>query len=140
MNYHDFFFYSIPLGTQVVNLSLLSQAVITRLVVLSGYLPLAGLIPVMHGVINVTQEARERKFNIFARAFLNCLIWLEVKNGILCVLVNNLALTGRYAQIVIVSSVSPDSQAKRCCQNDETQVLNTLQYGTSKGVDKICSL
>ena len=51
MNYHDFFFYSIPLGTQVVNLSLLSQAVITRLVVLSGYLPLAGLIPVMHGVI-----------------------------------------------------------------------------------------
>ena len=51
MNYHDFFFYSILLGTQVVNLSLLSQAVITRLVVLSGYLPLAGLIPVMHGVI-----------------------------------------------------------------------------------------
>ena len=51
MNYHDFFFYSTPLGTQVVNLSLLSQAVITRLVVLSGYLPFAGLIPVMHGVI-----------------------------------------------------------------------------------------
>ena len=45
--YHDFHFYSILLGTQVVNLSLLSQAVITRLVVLSGYLPLAGLIPVM---------------------------------------------------------------------------------------------
>ena len=79
MNFHDFFFYSIPLGTQVVNLSLLSQAVITRLVVLSGYLPLAaGLIPVMHGVIkNATHEERDRKFDIFACAFLNYLIWPE---------------------------------------------------------------
>ena len=34
----------------------------------------------------------------------------------------------------------PDSQAKSSCQNNQTQVLNTLQYGTSKGVDKICSL
>ena len=73
---------------------------------MSGYLPLAGLIPVMHGVINVTQEAREREFDIFACAFLNYLIWPEWWKMESCAFWLIMWHCRGDTQIVMVSSIS----------------------------------
>ena len=127
MNYHDFFFYSIPLGTQVVNLSLLSQAVITRLVVLSGYLPLAGLIPVMHGVYKMWRKRHARGSLIFLRVH-SLITWFGQRGekwSLAFWLIMSHCRGG--TQIGYGKQHNfPDSQAKSSCQNNQTQVLNNL--------------